>query len=146
MTQIDIVFSGDDIAVSVQTYDLNFDFGGGMDGAPGWTPILSIQEDGARRVLRVDDWTGSWGTKPDTGVYIGSTGFVVDIADGVDIRGPSGGGGGGGIDFSTIPEYLNNDDALAGGADVSDAWQGLYKIAAGSDVAPQGAIFQVYTP
>lgn len=53
----------------------------------GWSPVLSIVSDGARRVQRVVDWTGGEGTKPATGSYIGAAGLVADIADAVDVRG-----------------------------------------------------------
>jgi hypothetical protein len=40
-----------------------------------------------RRVHQVVDWTGSTGTKPVTGLYVGATGLVANIADAKDIRG-----------------------------------------------------------
>lgn len=142
---IEVLLIDEDFDVSVVSEDIELDFGDGMDGAPGWSPVFAIEADGARRVLKVVDWIGSWGAMPDVDVYVGLTGFVTDIADGVDIRGPAGGGGGGGgVDFATIPEALNNQDAIDNGSNISDAWQGLYKIAEGSDVSPRGAIFQVY--
>ena len=63
---------------------------GGTDGYNGWSPKFATVPDGERRVLQVADWFGGSGTKPDTGQYIGATGFVAAIADGVDIRGPAG--------------------------------------------------------
>lgn len=62
----------------------------GPQGFNGWSPILAVENDGARRVLRVVDWTGGSGTEPVSGLYIGVTGLVADIADAVDIRGPQG--------------------------------------------------------
>ncbi|WP_414461834.1 hypothetical protein [Hyphomicrobium sp. DY-1] len=59
-------------------------------GDDGWSPVFSIVEDGDRRVLEVTDWTGGIGTKPAINKYVGDTGFVDDITDGVDIRGPIG--------------------------------------------------------
>ena len=53
----------------------------------GWSPILAVVEDGARRVLEVVGWEGGSGTAPATGLYLGDTGFVVDIADATDIAG-----------------------------------------------------------
>lgn len=64
----------------------------GLPGTSGWTPILAIVNDGARRVHRVVDYTGGTGTKPATGLYVGPTGLVANIADAVDI-GASGVGG-----------------------------------------------------
>ena len=65
--------------------------------ASGWTPTLSVQLDGARRVLQVVDWTGGDGPKPRTGLYVGASGFVELAADAVDIRGTGGDGGMGGL-------------------------------------------------
>lgn len=62
----------------------------GTDGDDGWTPILAVISDGARRVQQVVDWTGGTGEKPPTGQYVGIGGFVSDIADAVDIRGERG--------------------------------------------------------
>ncbi len=42
--------------------------------------------DGDRRVLQVADWTGGSGTKPTTGVYIGTAGYTTVLANAVDIR------------------------------------------------------------
>jgi len=69
-------------------------------GPQGWSPVLTVQSDGARRVLQVTDWTGggAGATKPATGDYIGSTGLEPLIADAIDIRGPSGADGAAGAD------------------------------------------------
>lgn len=65
----------------------------GAAGDNGWTPVFAIATDGLRRVQRVVDWTGGGGTKPGTGKYVGLTGFVDIIADGIDIRGETGADG-----------------------------------------------------
>ena len=70
----------------------------GTDGDNGWSPILSIESDDDRRVLRIVDWAGGEGTKPATGDYIGPTGLVSDPANAVDIRGPQGEDGADGDD------------------------------------------------
>ena len=57
--------------------------GGGSDS--GWTPVLSVVEDENRRVLQVADWDGGTGDKPTTGLYVGATGLVSDIAEAVEI-------------------------------------------------------------
>lgn len=62
----------------------------GDTGDKGWSPVFSIQNNGAARVLRLDDWVGGGGTKPATGTYVGTTGLVAAIGDAVDIRGPQG--------------------------------------------------------
>ena len=56
----------------------------------GWSPIFAVVTDSERRVLQVSSWTGGTGTPPTSGVYLGSTGFVTDIAQAVDIRGAQG--------------------------------------------------------
>lgn len=66
----------------------------GPTGPDGWTPEFAIVADSARRVQQVVDWFGGSGSKPATGDYVGATGFVALIADGVDIRGPVGAGAG----------------------------------------------------
>ena len=65
----------------------------GDDADDGWSPVFSVVSDGERRVLQVSDWVGGTGTKPTTGQYVGTTGLVDDIENGVDIRGPRGGQG-----------------------------------------------------
>lgn len=59
-------------------------------GANGWTPVLALESDGARRVLKVVDWTGGGGTKPAAPRYIGASGLVTTAAEAVDVRGPAG--------------------------------------------------------
>lgn len=56
----------------------------------GWTPILAVVADGSREVLEVTGWTGGSGTAPATGVYVGATGYVSNIALAVDIKGSDG--------------------------------------------------------
>ena len=65
----------------------------GSDGNDGWAPVVSVEADDARRVLKITDWTGGEGTKPalPTNPYLGSTGLVATAAAAQDIRGPSGG-------------------------------------------------------
>ena len=62
----------------------------GGDGNHGWSPVLAVIEDGDRRVHQVIDWVGGSGDKPETGRYVGASGLLADISDGVDIRGPAG--------------------------------------------------------
>lgn len=62
----------------------------GAPGSNGWMPVLAIVADGERRVQQVASWIGGTGTPPASGVYVGSGGFVTDIALAVDIRGLSG--------------------------------------------------------
>ena len=96
----------------------------GEDGDDGWSPKFATVPDGERRVLQVADWFGGGGTKPDVGQYVGETGFVAVIAEGVDIRGPAGQDGEDGQDGadSTVPgpegpQGLPGIDGVSGGGD-----------------------------
>lgn len=62
----------------------------GPQGYAGWTPIVSVVTDGARRVLEVVDWAGGEGAKPTTGLYVGATGLTSVLASAVDVRGSAG--------------------------------------------------------
>lgn len=64
--------------------------GGGGGSGSGWTPLLSIVNDGLRQVLMVVDWFGGSTSKPATGVYVGVSGYVSAIADAVNIKGTDG--------------------------------------------------------
>jgi hypothetical protein len=66
----------------------------GTNGIDGWTPIFGIISDGDRRVLKVIDWIGGGGVKPDIG-YVTSDGLTGDISSATDIRGPVGDAGAG---------------------------------------------------
>ena len=66
----------------------------GDTGNNGWSPVFAMVSDGERRVLQVTDWTGGNGTKPATGRYLGPSGFVTNIAQAVNVRGPAGPGTG----------------------------------------------------
>ena len=65
----------------------------GADGNDGWAPVIAIEADNERRVLKIVDWSGGEGAKPalPTNPYIGSTGLVATATAAQDIRGPSGG-------------------------------------------------------
>lgn len=62
----------------------------GDQGNIGYAPVLAVVSDGDRRVFQVIDWSGSTGTKPETGKYLGSTGWVDAIGDAIDVRGAVG--------------------------------------------------------
>lgn len=51
---------------------------------------FSVESDLERRVLKVVDWIGGQGAKPDINVWVGSTGFETSIGSAVDIRGSAG--------------------------------------------------------
>lgn len=64
----------------------------GPVGNNAWSPILAVEQDDERFVLRVVDWTGGTGAKPETGLYIGATGYVTNKADAANVRGAPGSG------------------------------------------------------
>lgn len=63
-------------------------------GNNAWSPVFAIVPNGAAYAQRVVDWVGGSGVKPTTGVYVGSAGYVSNITDSVNIRGPAGNGTG----------------------------------------------------
>lgn len=86
-------------------------------GKNGWSPVIVVEEDGERRVMRIIDWTGgTTESMPATG-YIGPEGIVESAAEALDVRGsqgPPGAGGGGG---DPIP-----------GTDGNDGWSPVFAI------------------
>lgn len=62
----------------------------GSNGTDGWSPAFAVISDGARRVLKVTSWSGGTGAPPTANLYVGVTGLVGDIADGIDVRGSAG--------------------------------------------------------
>ena len=61
----------------------------GTNGTNGYSPVIAVQNDGERRVVRITDWTGGSGAKPATG-FIGQSGIVSTAAQATDIRGAAG--------------------------------------------------------
>ncbi|GGB10248.1 hypothetical protein GCM10011491_42760 [Brucella endophytica] len=61
-----------------------------LAGRRGWSPLLRVVADGARRVLQLYDWTAGHGPKPNVYGYLGPNGIVSDITQATDIRGPEG--------------------------------------------------------
>lgn len=52
----------------------------GNSGDDGWTPVLAGEADGTRTLIKIVDWTGGEGAKPQTGMYLGTTGYVATKA------------------------------------------------------------------
>ena len=86
----------------------------GSAGENAWSPELAVVNNGARRVLRIDDWFGGQGTKPTTGQYIGANGLVTNISNGIDIRGAAGVDaiGAGVIGWGETPTNQGEDDSI----------------------------------
>lgn len=65
----------------------------GPRGIDGWTRVTRFVPRGDDFVEEVIDWTGGEGAKPAVGVYIGgasATGYVANIVDAANVRGPAG--------------------------------------------------------
>lgn len=86
----------------------------GLTGEKGWSPLLAVVVDSARRVFQIVDWVGGAGTKPSTtNQFIGAAGIVGTAAAAQDIRGPQGAG-----DVSST-RILTAGAGLTGGGDLS---------------------------
>ncbi len=70
----------------------------GTNGTNGWSPVLAVVVDGARRVYQVVAWIGGSGTPPPVNKFLGPTDWVNTAAEAVDVRGPAGSGGAGAVD------------------------------------------------
>lgn len=62
----------------------------GDSGLDGWAPIMAVIPDGERRVLKVTDWAGGEGEKPEAGWFLGPAGPVGQASQATDIRGEAG--------------------------------------------------------
>ena len=61
------------------------------DGNNGWSPVFSVQEDGERRIYRLESWVGGTGDTPgQLGAYLGTRGFTLSPEEAVNIRGSAG--------------------------------------------------------
>ncbi len=75
--------------------------GASGDGVNGWTPVLAVVEDGVRRVLQLNDWTGGTGANPgNVGYYVGPNGLTAPIGNATDLRGVQGEAGTAGMNGS----------------------------------------------
>lgn len=128
--------SSSSINVKVLENKIDVNFQTGQPGLNGWTPVFAIVADGvSREVLQVIDWTGGEGIKPATGKYVGVSGFVDDIADGVNIKGSG--------TTTSISDQLNLletalDDVDAAGKGV--ALNDWYILQEGTDIGFKGQL------
>lgn len=95
--------------------------GGGGAGYNGWSPILTVVSDADRRVLYVSDWTGGSGSKPASGLYVGSSGLVSNIAQAIDIRGTTGATGATGPTGPTGPAGVTGPAGATGATGAAGA-------------------------
>lgn len=68
-------------AAGVRSFGVVSDGINGANGVNGWTPVLAPEQDGTRTLLKVMDWAGGSGTKPQAGMYLATTGYVAAKAD-----------------------------------------------------------------
>jgi hypothetical protein len=59
-------------------------------GNQGWSPVISVHQDGDRVVLYVGGWVGGQGSYPATSGYVSGSGLTNNISFAVDIRGSRG--------------------------------------------------------
>ncbi|MFC6487375.1 hypothetical protein [Nitratireductor sp. GCM10026969] len=103
-------------------------------GPKGWSPLLRIITDGARRVLEVYDWTGGEGVKPTATGYIGASGLTPNIADAIDIRGPEGPSGPGTGDMLRANNLSDVDSVTESQRNIA------YAAAFATEIVADGAI------
>ena len=75
-----------------------------IPGPSGWTPDIVIDSDGNREVFQIVRWIQSGDSPPAVG-YIGASGLTSDIAQAIDLRGPSG--------LEVIPTFALNTEYIA---------------------------------
>lgn len=75
----DAVFGG--IAQGEGVMPLTAPTNEGPAGDDGWSPVLAGEQDGVRTLIKVVDWADGQGTKPQTGMYLGTAGYVAAKAD-----------------------------------------------------------------
>lgn len=92
-------------------------------GDKGWSPAFSIESNGSDRVLKLVGYVGGEGTEPtdDVGKYVGDAGYVTDINDAVNIRGPQGNPGNGTGDLISTNNLSDVDDAATAFATIKQA-------------------------
>lgn len=62
----------------------------GEDGGDGWTPVIATESFEGGSYLKIIDWVGGTGDKPDTLGYVSSSGVVASINIATNLRGERG--------------------------------------------------------
>lgn len=79
----------------------------GSPGSNGWSPVYALEADGDRRVKKLVAYVGGTGDAPadHIGEYVGTGGYEVEIANGVDVRGAAGAPGAAGAFLGVHQTY-----------------------------------------
>ena len=114
MSNIEHIIDGDTGQEAADKINAVINIVNNLEAGTGWTAETAIVSDGARRVVQIVDWFGGSGDKPDVGQYVGSGGFVTDIAQAIDIRGEEGAEGPEGPQGATGPQGPQGDEGPQG--------------------------------
>lgn len=116
--------------MSYCTYTVELCCAQGPSGPPGWYPVLSLEKNGSRHVLRIVDWAGGSGTKPTTG-YIGPFGIVATESQAQNITPINA------TQFLSSLSAYPDDQAASESGLARGEW---YRISPDSDVLPAGVL------
>lgn len=114
----------------------------GATGANGWSPAFAIIQDGERRVLQLQSWSGGTGSTPGSeGYYIGPSGLTPHLYEAVDMRGsqgPSGETGAPGADATPITGISFDGSSLTFQTSTGQSFGPFYVRGADGSEGPQG--------
>lgn len=109
-------------------------------GDRGWAPQFSIESDGDRRVFKLTGYVNGEGDTPtdNVGKYVGATQMETLIANGIDVRGPTGATGPGSGDMvaaQNLSDVASVATAFANiKQDATTSATGVVKIATSAEV------------
>lgn len=86
----------------------------GIDGGDGWSPVFETETVGNGSYLKIVDWIGGTGDKPNTLGYLSDQGVVADILLATNIIGAKGDRGDIGIKGDTGARGVKGDDGEKG--------------------------------
>ena len=81
----------------------------GTNGSNGWTPVYATEQFSGKQLLKIIDWTGGTGTKPNVDVYLSSSGLTPNITLAQDFKGDKGDNGEDGLGVSSATFNSQND-------------------------------------